>query len=331
MSLKKYLGKPLVWWLKIPIYAVNILLRYVRQALQSTRQQQQLKQQDRRALKWQQIAAAPRHDVTVQMQNMTMICDSKDTVISPSLWIGRDWEAANRQAVIAILKKENRLRPGIVLDIGANIGVSSISLLKDGYFGQAIAFEPAGGNFRLLEKNVEINDLSSKITCHRVALSSQKGELQLELSPDNFGDHRVRMTPQTGDVDEQNRETETVAVETLDGFMAERPEIAKDIALIWMDIQGHEGHFFLGAENFLTQHTIPMACEIWPYGIRRSGVEVDDFCEIISRFYTHFYRQDEAPLVRRPVSEIKLFFDQFTKIDEIADIVLIRCENSVLR
>ena len=55
---------------------------------------------------------------------------------------------------------------------------------------------------------------------------------------------------------------------------------------MWIDVQGFEGHAFLGAERLLARG-IPAVSEIWPYAIRRSGMSFDDFSSLIKRFWTH--------------------------------------------
>ncbi len=43
-----------------------------------------------------------------------------------------------------------------------------------------------------------------------------------------------------------------------------------EIALVWIDAQGHEGHILAGAPRLLSTN-IPVVAEYWPYGLKRSG------------------------------------------------------------
>lgn len=58
-----------------------------------------------------------------------------------------------------------------VLDIGANIGTTTIealTLLRD---ATAESFEPEPANYRLLQRNIAANGLNGRVTTHRLALS----------------------------------------------------------------------------------------------------------------------------------------------------------------
>src|SRR5438093_8415745 len=117
-------------------------------------------------LKWWLVYLAPQRDVTVDTFNGLLSFDSKDWLIGKYLYVSRSYEAKAIQDTIMLLRKEGYLSeatPGAVLDIGANIGMISIALLKHGYFRRAIAFEPAPTSYRLLVQNIHQNGLSERI------------------------------------------------------------------------------------------------------------------------------------------------------------------------
>jgi len=77
-------------------------------------------------------------------------------------------------------------QPKSILDIGANIGITSI-LFSNQYPDCTIhAFEPLPENYTLLEKN---GDPYHNITCHPFGLGSQDGSVSLFVSsdPENYG------------------------------------------------------------------------------------------------------------------------------------------------
>ncbi|MEJ7784689.1 MAG: FkbM family methyltransferase [Solirubrobacteraceae bacterium] len=43
-----------------------------------------------------------------------------------------------------------------------------------------------------------------------------------------------------------------------------------EIGLVWIDVQGHEGHVLAGASTLLAAQ-LPIVCDYWPYGLRRAG------------------------------------------------------------
>jgi len=104
-----------------------------------------------------------------------------------------------------------------------------------------------------------------KIDVRAVAVSNYVGTAELELSPTNSGDHRVRQSTLDGEFGEANRMTVIVPVTSL----AEASLSVEDVGLIWMDVQGHEGHVLSGAGILLG--SVPVVSEYWPYGLQRAG------------------------------------------------------------
>src|SRR5262245_10648352 len=100
-------------------------------------------------LRWKLIHWGPRRDVTLDTWNGLLTCDSKDWLIGKYLFLDRSYEAANIERTMNLLGREGYLggKGRIVLDIGANLGMISIALLKHQYFERAVAFEPEPNNF----------------------------------------------------------------------------------------------------------------------------------------------------------------------------------------
>lgn len=265
-------------------------------------------------LRWHLIHLGPRREVTVSTANGLLTFDSKDWLVGKYLYVRREHEAREAREAINLLSHEGYLdQPGAtVLNVGANIGMTSIGLLKAGYFRRAIAFEPSPNSYRLLARNVEQNGLAQEIVHFPFALSSRSETLQLEISEDNSGDNRIRLTSEAGFFEEERRHTIGVPAKTLDQMLAEYPDLRDErIDLVWADIQGHEGHFFRGARTLL-ERGVPVVSEFWPYAIRRSGISESKFQEIVSGAFTHFYLLSEKPPVRRAISEIESLFREYS-------------------
>lgn len=280
-----------------------------------------------RKLAWWAIYLGPRRDVTVDTANGLLTFDSKDWLIGKYLYVRRSHEASEMQRAIQFLRDEGYLAESgsrnTVLNVGANIGMSAIGLLKQGYFERAIVFEPAPNTYRLLAHNIKQNGLQHRIQHFPFALSSVDGELELELSHDNSGDHRIRQTTSRGFFGEEKRRTIRVPVRTLDHLLSENPALRDErVELVWVDIQGHEGKFFQGARDFLSQG-IPVVSEFWPYGIERSGMSREEFGEILSRMFAHFCVIASDPLRKTPISEADSLFEMYRGPREMCSMVLL--------
>jgi FkbM family methyltransferase len=147
-----------------------------------------------------------------------------------------------------------------LLDLGANVGYYTLLLSGLAKEGAVYAFEPDPGNFRLLTRNVELNDLHN-VTLVRKAVSDFNGQARLYLAGYNQGDHRLF---DSGD----GRSSVCVDVVRLDDFLADRPG---RIGFVKMDIQGCEARALAGMAGILDTHRPDILMEFWPAGIRMSG------------------------------------------------------------
>lgn len=130
-----------------------------------------------RVYQWKFFQLGQSRDITIETWNGLLDCDSKEWQIGKTLYVKQSYEAEFIDSSIGLLKREGYLtqkNKATVIDVGANIGMICIALLKHKYFEQAIAFEPEPNNFRLLVKNISQNGLNNKIICFPYALSSSQ-------------------------------------------------------------------------------------------------------------------------------------------------------------
>jgi FkbM family methyltransferase len=243
---------------------------------------------------------------------------STDDGVGRPLYCEREFEldlSLRATTFLRNLKKLPAQGEGIVLDIGANMGVISIGMLHTGQLAKAIAIEPEPRNFSLLEHNVRQNKLEGRVTCLPYAILDRKGEVRFELSDTNSGDHRVRSssfeaTHRTDLYQESERRVISIEAATVDQLIASLPEnVTKDIVLVWVDTQGYEGFVFSGARELLSKG-VPVVAEIWPYGLERSGMSRERFCEIAETFWSSYWVWRRRKFVRYPISALNVFFDE---------------------
>jgi FkbM family methyltransferase len=170
-----------------------------------------------------------------------------------------------------------------VLEIGANIGTETVSLLMRHGVKRVVAFEPDAENVRFLRANLALNGVQDRVAIYEMALSDTDGTVVLERSKDNWGDHRVRAGDSFGpDLHgEELRTTTEVKARRLDSLVDAGEVDLDEIDLVWMDAQGHEGHILSGAERLLAAR-VPIVAEYWPYGLARVGA-LDRFHALIAR------------------------------------------------
>jgi FkbM family methyltransferase len=250
--------------------------------------------------------AAKKHDtVTVKTRQGLLTVSTGDDMIGKGLFINGASQYALANKVLSFLRDKGRLPEkgeGVMIDAGAHVGHISIGMMLQGEFRKAVAIEADPENYRLLEKNVRQNGLEERFDTHWCALSDRDGTEELELSPVNYGDHRVRRENGAAAQQRENtRDTVSVPGKRLDSLIPEPDEVA----LFWMDVQGFEGHVFQGASNLIS-HDIPVNVEVWPYGVTRSGVKLEDYVRLVEENWSEFYCLEGGSYKGRPV---KLFGD----------------------
>jgi FkbM family methyltransferase len=194
-----------------------------------------------------------------------LLFDTSDVEIGPRVWREAGYEEDAMAWILDHLGHPQRGRT--VVDVGANIGTTTVPMLTR--FGAAYveAFEPAPDNARLLRCNLILNDLEDRVTFHPVAVSDAAASVTLELCAWNTGDHRVQAVDTGWELyGESDRRSVRVEAVRLDDHLRSQPG---DVALVWVDTQGHEAHVLAGASKLLG--AVPWVIEYWPYGLTRAA------------------------------------------------------------
>jgi FkbM family methyltransferase len=197
------------------------------------------------------------------------------------------------------------LRDSTFLDIGANIGTSTIAALTDFHAEAAAAVEPHPDHFTLLQHNLLANELTDRVRALRIALSDREGEVELELAKLNLGDSRVRVEGhQRGNAcREHDRRVVRVKAMTLDQLIADHTVNLDRTGLVWMDVQGHEGHVLDGAQQLLRSE-VPVVIEYWPYGLQNANALERLHRLVIEHYNWIVDTYDSSSLELRPAADI---------------------------
>ena len=203
-----------------------------------------------------------------------MMIAEGDCVIGPSLAINGGFEEAKIGEVVEFLRQRSEFSPELFIDIGANIGTHLISSLLEYGFEHGIGCEPDPLNFNLLKENIGLNGLNARAKLFNVALSDCSSVSTLELSPSNFGDHRIRRYDSERPMyfEKQSRETCSVMVEKGESLFRNHGVKCNRNTLVWIDTQGHEGYVLAGLRDWIEPQNAPaLVIEFWPEGIETSG------------------------------------------------------------
>ena len=214
------------------------------------------------------------------------------------------WEPRIQQLLI---KKLFRHDAGTFIDVGANIGLTSIPLKLKRSGVRVIAIEADPENFAFLKNNLERNGVYD-VTLFNVAAYSEEGEIAFERSPKNAGDHRIRfggIHRPTDYYGESSREVISVKTKRLDSVISS--EVLPKPFVLKCDVQGGEVHILRGAECILKEIDF-MIIEFWPYGLLRAGTSVESFFSMLKDFRYGLIIDDNTVKAQhfRPIGEVIL-------------------------
>ena len=267
-----------------------------------------------RKLDWLfRVYLPPRRIVSVLTRNGVLSFDSQDKTTGRLLWVYRQHEFDDISGVSEYLTQEGFRHPkkNTLLDVGGYIGMTSIAFLRESYFERAVAIEASPANFALLELNLKQNQLVEFVTALNLAVGREDGEVIFELSSKNYGDNRIRKAALVSsqlmnEYGEATREVTVLPIRSLDSLVQAGVVDADKLGLIWMDIQGAEPEFFVGASNFFRQkHGVPVFFEFWPYGMERMGANLESVFSLIEAAFESFVNWNAADLIQRPISQLR--------------------------
>jgi FkbM family methyltransferase len=235
--------------------------------------------------------------VSVKTKVGTFLVRTSDANVGASLFIGAHrTEFAVVRRCVGLLGKT--IKDRTFVDVGANIGTSTIAALKAG-FGRGVALEPEPENFNTLRLNTVINGLDDRVTALQVAGSDRAGHAQLQVADGQSGKHRMAGKK------ESDLEI-TVRTVTLDGLVDEGVIDVDRAGLLWLDVQGHETQVLKGASR-LVAGGCPILFE-WQPKMMASPVTAGALHAVLDQ-YTSFVNVRDRSLLARPVAE----FDRFVQ------------------
>ena len=231
-------------------------------------------------------------------------------------------------SVIDELIGEEAMAGRAFIDIGASIGTSTISALRSHPFESAVCCEPEPENYRMLGANLALNDLD-QVQRFRVAVSSEPGRAKLVMRGDPPGqiwialnseqvrDARARHEQRLAEnpaAKLQEIHITDVELVTLDGLVENGAIDPDEAGMLWIDVEGHEGHVLAGAQ-VLAERGLPIVFEYDRDTLERQG-DADALHAVVEQHYTHFVdlrrrETDRRRLEPRPVAELAEFGERY--------------------
>jgi FkbM family methyltransferase len=167
---------------------------------------------------------------------------------------------------------------GVLIDIGAGIGSICLfvvnSCLQSGKKVNALAFEPMGLNYDRLVLNTDLNHFGEYISCYRLALSAEKGTLNL-CFPEQTGSAAVIQSGSEVSV-LAGATVERVPCDTLDAWVSGHELTRLDVLKV--DIEGSEPLMFRGALETIERFRPAILGEFNNWWAEQHGLSIAEDC-----------------------------------------------------
>lgn len=176
-----------------------------------------------------------------------------DDLIGVRLFSTGSFESTQVEGLTSYL--ETKDRSGVMLDIGANIGVYSIAFAS--YFQKIYSFEANPVTFKLFDANLNFSSIGN-VQPLNIALSNQAGSGVMYVPRNgNLGWASMVAGHHPEAVDEV-----VIHRDKLDDVLRKLEVHPSQISLIKMDVEGHELSVLEGARETLSLHQPDILCEV---------------------------------------------------------------------
>ncbi len=144
-----------------------------------------------------------------------------------------------------VLNQKNKFT--VFIDGGAGVGDYSILLSK--FNIRCIAFEPMLNNFKVLQKNLELNDIKSKVEALPLGLGDKNFLAQFIFNPVNTGASHISEKPIIEDSIVCQAD-----IRTFDSLLSSLKIEKTEKILFKLDLEGMELEAILGSYNFISSY-----------------------------------------------------------------------------
>lgn len=242
------------------------------------------------------------------------VVPSDDLTVRPKLFLNgwRSEFVVLERAVRCVRDDGRHVAGGAIVDVGANLGTTTLAALRLHGFARAVACEPDPRNAAFLRSTVAINGLDDAVVVVEAALADVPGRASFAVRPlaregwlSGVGVVRVGATPEAGEVD--------VAVTTLDELVSRGVVDPGGTSLVWVDAQGHEGFVLAGARALL-ENRVPFVTAVRRKRLAKAG-GLQRFREVAGASFASFVDLRRPNLKaewtpqRRPIDELQSVVD----------------------
>jgi len=193
---------------------------------------------------------------------------------------------------------------GIILDLGANIGVTSYHLAKKFPDSTVLSFEPLELNMNTL-KRIKRKFKLNNIRVFQVAVGENEGNIEMVMPViKHVPMHGLSHVVEEGYPDKNEGHKYQVPLVRLDSFR-ELNNTNKPLTAMKIDVENFEYHVLKGAENLIKKHRPVIYCELWENENRKKCISLLNKLEYSALI---LYKKELIPIDQATVEKHNFFF-----------------------
>jgi FkbM family methyltransferase len=200
------------------------------------------------------------------------------------------------------------MRAGDMLDLGANIGLTSIPRAVLGYFHRIHAFEPEPRNFACLVAGAKATGVELSMTFHEAAIGRISGEMWLTVA-EGIAKHHVMSTASSNSV--------RVPIVSLDDWASNNNIDPRTIGYVKSDTQGFEPHMLAGATTLLSVPNVAWQLEVHPRLMKHGGSSIEEFSRLVEQHFKAYIDFRNMDRGIQPVGNLQQTIDAITTYVDI--------------
>jgi FkbM family methyltransferase len=185
-------------------------------------------------------------------------CEGRDQVAGR---IGLDGWKAFEPPMPELFYRLAQQLDGVLVDVGANTGFYSLVGVAARKSLKVLAFEPDPKVLPILRDNLKINDVHRRVRVFPIALSDSRGQAHLYVPTQEHGLVETSSSLES-DFKSAHSEVIDVPMSTVDDVIA--AERIKKVAMIKVDVEGHEAAVLRGARKTVRNHRPILFVEVLP-------------------------------------------------------------------
>lgn len=225
-----------------------------------------------------------------------LACDGRDQVASR---IGDKGWKFFEPPMPELFYRLAQISDGMIIDVGANTGFYSLVGVAARKNLKVWAFEPDPHVRPILKKNLKLNRVRRRVRVFPIALSDARGSADLYVPTQEHGLIETSSSLEKTFKDAHS-EVIRVPVDTIDRVMSGLRNIFRKVAIIKVDVEGHEAAVLRGATETVRKHRPLMFVEVLPGA---------DLVSLNAFLRNHSYKDIRLQPAGRTAPGDEVFFD----------------------